>query len=294
MVIKLKNIKNIKYRQIGSNKKNYYSHILNNSFEIIQTWSEDGSVMINDRFYSMRRGAVYLIPPNTPHYTNSQTPDLYERNKLMISSESVNTLSELCGSEVFERLFLTPGKSCLLFSESKALEIDALFREIADTSTNNDDFSEYRKLALFLLLIEKLLDSQSATSKPNLNNDIQKAIDFISENLDSSLNLDMICQNVFLTKPYFCNLFKSALGITVSQYITDRRIAMAKDLLSSSDMSVSQVGISCGFANFSYFSRVFKEKCGMTPSEYRKQKSGQQNFLSFEKHTYNQRSDKVR
>lgn len=268
----MNNFYGIKYRQVGDNLINY-SHTLNSCFEIIQTWSDDGTIMIGDVIYPMKKGAVYFIGENVIHYINASDNDKYERNKALISNKALQIISELCGvAKTIKRLFFEQGHACIILSEPSALRVDGLFREMEDTSAGAGDFAEGRLTALFLLLLEPIIADINHVAKPVADLRIQKAIEFIKENLDKELNADIICRKVFLSKHYFCHLVKKTLGVTTSQYITDSRIAKAKDLLAATDLTISQVGTACGFSNFAYFSRVFREKTKMSPMEFRKYK----------------------
>lgn len=69
---------------------------------------------------------------------------------------------------------------------------------------------------------------------------------------------------------YFCRKFKNIFSENFGDYLNGYRVSRAKELLS--DHSVSQTATECGFQNISYFSRVFKAKTGVTPSEYKRKK----------------------
>jgi len=68
----------------------------------------------------------------------------------------------------------------------------------------------------------------------------------------------------------FTRRFRQALGMTPNQYLQDLRIENGRDLLKSTDLSVQDVAENVGYRDTAYFSRVFKSKVGLTPTEYRK------------------------
>ena len=67
------------------------------------------------------------------------------------------------------------------------------------------------------------------------------------------------------------HLYRDTYGITPMQSVISERINMAKSLLEYGGLSVSEVAAACGFANIYYFSKCFKEKTGVAPSDYKKE-----------------------
>jgi transcriptional regulator GlxA family with amidase domain len=68
---------------------------------------------------------------------------------------------------------------------------------------------------------------------------------------------------------YFRKRFKEHFGISPQQYVIDIRIQRAKQLLVEGSLSLSLIAESCGVTNQYHFSRLFKERTGLAPSEYR-------------------------
>ena len=67
----------------------------------------------------------------------------------------------------------------------------------------------------------------------------------------------------------FSRRFKSAVGMTPQDYVTNLRLKKAKVLLGETDLSVGQIATSCGFGNEYYFSNFFKKHNNLSPSEFR-------------------------
>lgn len=99
---------------------------------------------------------------------------------------------------------------------------------------------------------------------------VNKAVEFIKENLQQKLTINGLCEKFYISKNSLYEAFRSNLGCTVTEYINEQRIRRAKELLKQSNDSVSVIGEKVGMANYTYFCKLFKKLSGVTPTEYRK------------------------
>jgi len=99
---------------------------------------------------------------------------------------------------------------------------------------------------------------------------LKKAFLYIDENLDSSLHIKEISRVSGLNANKLQQGFKITKGLTVNDYIRIQRLEHARALLHTSELSISEVVYKIGLVNRGYFSRLFKEEYGASPSEYRK------------------------
>ncbi|ACT02707.1 response regulator transcription factor [Paenibacillus sp. JDR-2] len=99
---------------------------------------------------------------------------------------------------------------------------------------------------------------------------IDKIKRYITLHIDQGLSRQYIADHVGLSPGYVAKLFKKAAGLSVSDYIVEEKMRIAKELLAKSDMTVSSVALAVGFSNFAYFSAIFKKKVGSTPVDYRR------------------------
>ncbi len=94
-------------------------------------------------------------------------------------------------------------------------------------------------------------------------------IDYIYENLDTRITVKTLAELVNLDQSYLSKLFKKEVGITVSQYITEKKIETARNMLIYSDYSPAEISSVLAFPNQSYFTEIFRKHTGMTPKQYR-------------------------
>ncbi len=94
---------------------------------------------------------------------------------------------------------------------------------------------------------------------------------YIDTNYAQDITLDSLAEITHINKFYLAHSFTECIGQSPISYLTERRLAACKELLSSSNLSVTQIATSAGFSSQSYFSQIFNKKVGMSPRQYRKQ-----------------------
>lgn len=124
--------------------------------------------------------------------------------------------------------------------------------------------------------IKKLsVDYKQMITGLNVNSNINdsrilRALDFIHENPDSNLSLELLAEKVFLTPQHLSVLFKNQVGVLFSEYLSNLRITLAKAALQNQLLSIKEISGLCGFQDADYFCRFFKKNVGLTPSQFRR------------------------
>lgn len=129
-----------------------------------------------------------------------------------------------------------------------------------------DELAQFMKQFLY-----KLLALTQNLRKSGKNVVIDKTKEFILENFRHNITLEMIASEVFLSPVYLSFLFKQVESINITDYITSVRIDHAKDLLRKTNGKTYEIANLVGYQDDKYFSRIFKKRVGITPSEYRAQ-----------------------
>lgn len=106
--------------------------------------------------------------------------------------------------------------------------------------------------------------------KPNIDESLQSAINYIIANLQNELSVLSISKATGVSKTALYKKFHHALGCTVSEYINRKRIERAAALIKSTDLSMEEVSQKVGFTSASYFSRTFKKLKGVSPIQFKK------------------------
>ncbi len=103
-------------------------------------------------------------------------------------------------------------------------------------------------------------------------NAIWKVKQYIDVHFCENITRDTLGEIVYLSPGYLAASFKKVTGNSVGSYIIEKRVEKAKELLAEGKLTVSEVAFAVGYDNFTYFSRLFKNRTGIMPKEYKKGK----------------------
>ena len=99
---------------------------------------------------------------------------------------------------------------------------------------------------------------------------IDQVKQYMDEHFQENISREDLSRQVFLNPDYLSRLFKKETGVSISGYLMQKRIGLAKELLAGTRMPISVIAAQVGYDNFAYFTKVFKEKTGMSPNKFRK------------------------
>lgn len=122
------------------------------------------------------------------------------------------------------------------------------------------------------LVLEKMLDIIFSVFEENGSYQInreQKALNYIDRNIKGDINLDRAAEYANMSSYYYSRVFKKMTGVNFITYVTDRKIEIAQDMLVETDMPVINIAYELSYNEPNYFSKAFKRKVGMSPTEYR-------------------------
>lgn len=99
---------------------------------------------------------------------------------------------------------------------------------------------------------------------------VRKIITDVDTDLKEPLTLQYFSEKLGVNGSYLSNLFRRETGKTITQYVTDQRLKHAENLLRYTNKPVRSVAVEVGIGDAQYFSRLFRKKTGMKPTEYRR------------------------
>jgi transcriptional regulator GlxA family with amidase domain len=98
---------------------------------------------------------------------------------------------------------------------------------------------------------------------------LRTVLDHIHTHLEDSLTVIELAGMVSMSPQHFANLFRQSTGLAPHRYVLGRRIERAQHLLSTTNLSLSEITLESGFASQSHFTDVFRKMLGTTPRRYR-------------------------
>ena len=150
------------------------------------------------------------------------------------------------------------------------LDEDVMEKYYMEISSFDEDviksISNIAEIMLRHILLENMLS-------PNYDESMQRAVNYINENLSSELSVQIISRNANISKSAMYRRFENCFNCTVSEYINEKRVDKAVNLLMSTDMSIEEISCLTGFSSASYFSKIFKKKKGVSPFKYKNMKN---------------------
>ena len=99
---------------------------------------------------------------------------------------------------------------------------------------------------------------------------VEEAVKFIDAHYSRcDMSLTLLSQNLLISPSYLCSIFKKIKGISVNQYINQTRLKKARELLTDTGLTLTEIAERVGYNDLFYFSKVFKRHFGVSPSAYK-------------------------
>ncbi len=124
-------------------------------------------------------------------------------------------------------------------------------------------------LAAFALQLGDLAGQIVLELRHEKSDCIAWAKDYVDEKIYEPIYLDEVASEVHMSRYYLCRKFKEATGRTLTEYVTDRRVKIAENMLEKTSMRVADIAFEVGFQSLSQFNRCFHRITGLTPTQYR-------------------------
>lgn len=127
-------------------------------------------------------------------------------------------------------------------------------------------------------LLRKIADPRllgAGGDEAALSEPVREALEYVDEHLERTIGLREVAGHVHLNASYFSVLFKEQMQMTLSEYITRRKLQKAKEMLLRTKVPVAEIAERVGYQTAKYFNKVFKDYEGFSPGQYRTEMTGE-------------------
>ena len=147
-----------------------------------------------------------------------------------------------------------------------------LFKDINDAYLSKAPLSSFKIAHLLIMLVYSLAsDNIYSSEEYQQHSKIHKAARYINVNYYKDIHIDDLCEMTGYSPAHLRRLFIKIFGTSPSNYIIDRKIERAKEmLLEPPTKTIEEITDMLGICSPSYFCRMFKSKVGISPTEYKK------------------------
>ena len=206
----------------------------------------------------LEAGKFIIIPPHTPiFYNNYESEDPIRYYTMHFSGYDFESTVNRLGIEVG-----------VLTSVKLTSELSYQFESILPvfSSLKNDMLIMLEIMVkAFLVELSRSISADDGTVEAHL----ERSIDYIRSHIHEQLSVHHLAQMEFFSPSRYRALFKAMTGYSPIEFITEQRITQACHLLEHGELSLSQVAEACGYGDRLYFQRIFKQRIGVPPGEYR-------------------------
>lgn len=247
-------------------------------YEIYYFHRGRSNYLIGDRIYTLSPGDLIIMHGMTLHCAK-----VYEH------LDYVRTVIHFNPSFVLEFARHFPGVRLLQpFEELKnhrlnlkgktRAEFEQLLCRMNRLAQRRDGISRHRFSLLFVDLLlfihplfrQTMADRNEFPSEKEKN--VQNIVSFLDQHYMEDLNLDLLEKKLHMSKYYLSKIFKEVTGVTIFDYLYQRRINQAKVLfLMEKERTATEVCYQVGFKHLAHFSRMFKARVGLTPEQFKRQ-----------------------
>ena len=241
----------------NESQPSYLMRHMHEGYEILFIKNGNIKYVIEDEEFLLQANDVIFTRPHSYHYMEIPSNAIYERiNILLKNNKTFQTICSIIPTQLH------------VFNCTNNPTVLQIFQKMCHYYSV---FDKKTALKLIELLSEELLYNFTLINENNLSIArncsplIVSALQYIKENLCSITNINEVSNALFVSKSYFFKSFKEELKISPKQYIINKRLSLAFDMITSGKKP-SEVYEECGFTCYNTFYKAFVNYYGCTPS----------------------------
>jgi AraC-like DNA-binding protein len=240
--------------------------------ELHLTHSGRGSFHVDDMVMVQRGRQLVIVGQLVAHQVFADVQSGYTRSVICLDKPVLDQITTICGPELLSGLVPSSINAASLPCEVWQ-ETEGLVMRMCWEWEHRLPNWQHAIFGHLMNLLVQLQRSESQATHCDAGTDlISCCLEIVERQLDSDLSVECLADMLAVSPKYLSSLFSRTIGVNLSDYVWDRRMAMARRLLASNPrLYIREVARRCGFKSAAHFSRRFGQATGLTPSSYRAQ-----------------------
>lgn len=261
--------------QFGSHTGEMYLHSHADFTELVIVLEGSAVNQTGNESFRVEKGDVLVMRKNSSHaYIEAEE---FKICNIMFDCETLfESSGDIKECEGFHALFMVDPltddsfTSRFRLSKNNFSEIKKIVTAALKEYESNNPAKRTMLFAYFTQIAVSLSRYYEAEEAKRESLGIAAAAAYMEKNFNENINTETLLEISHYSLRHFIRLFTECYKMPPHKYLQEIRIKHACMLLSQSDMPITEIAISCGFNDSSFFTRVFRNRMGVTPSEYRK------------------------
>lgn len=224
-----------------------------------------GSFLVENSIFEVKEDDLVIVNPNVSHTELSKDNEPMEYIALGIEGLLFSDFTEDTSVDYFKYNYEE-------FKHEILFYLKTLVQEAQRKEEHYDVLCQNLLEVLIINVIRRTNNSITITSTKKMNKECSYIKQYIDMHYKENITLEELANLTFMNKYYLVHAFKKYMGISPINYVIQKRVEEATELLLSTSYSVSQVSQIIGFSSQSYFSQIYKKMTGKTPFEVRKKR----------------------
>lgn len=231
--------------------------------ELFYVMRGEGSFLVEDEKFAVKEDDLIVVNPNVAH-TEISVPDT-PLEYIVLGISGLQFLSEE-KDEVYD--YST--HNYYDYKHEILFYLRTLVEEVKNEDENYEAITQNLLEILILNILRRTKKKIQIKATKKVTKECRFIEQYINEHYAEDITLQKLSDLTYLNKYYIVHVFKKYKGLSPINYLIERRIEEAKNLLETTNYSVSKISDIIGFSSQSYFSQTFKKEMDMTPNQYRK------------------------
>lgn len=230
--------------------------------ELFYVRSGQGKFVVEDEVFSVKQDDLVFVNPNVEHTELSDGSNPLEYIVLGVEGMSFY-FGDRDGNRDHGIINYRKQRDELLFL------FNTMLRETENEYANYEVVCQNLLEVVLISLMRSSGQTFSVVTNEKANKVCGRIKRYIDSNYADNISLDALADKEHISKYHLVRIFAKHFGMSPINYLNEVRTRASKDLLVSTDLSISEIAQSTGFSSQSYFSQSFRRSCGLTPRDYR-------------------------